>query len=100
MRAFQGRRPFQVEPKALFQEPKGRANCPKGRPIAQRAVKGAIGRRYYLLPMNNTRAARALRTIARRAFQGRRPFLMIPDALRAFQKARRAFQGRRPFQRR
>ena len=43
--------------------------------------------------MNNTRAARALRTIARRAFQMRfarskrpRPFQMVPDALRAFQK--------------
>ena len=63
--------------------------------MALRAGQRTIGRRYYLLPTNNTRAAGRLFQMVPMAV---RAFQMVPIALRAFQKfqvvpmALRAFQ--------
>ena len=65
----------------------GCSNCPEG-------VPEEIGRRYYLLPTNNTRAAGAC---GRSRGSAACP-AGVPVALRAFQKPAAVPIARRPFQ--
>ena len=56
--------------------------------MALRAFQRAIGRRYYLLPTNNTRAAGRLFQVVPMALRAFQKPAAVPIALRAFQKSK------------